>query len=164
MESLFGEKRTYSFPKFSIISNNFVFSVTEIVSYFYTKYSLRDFFVYYKNFSLRSFFHVKSWPDVIKLVLHSKKLENFKLCKTRFIDFLIPLVYLYWKWLVIITSKFKRIFPKKNCMFFYLPPFQSTRNDIIKLILYSKGWYNYKLCKKSRHFYYPAYFFIRNTW
>ena len=32
MESLFEEKRTYSFPKFSIISNNFVVYVTEIVS------------------------------------------------------------------------------------------------------------------------------------
>ena len=52
--------------------------------------------------------------------------------KTLF-DFLIPLAYLYWKWLVIITS-------------------------IIQSILYRERWDKYELCKKSLHFCYHVYF------
>ena len=57
---------------------------------------------------------------VIKLVLHSKKLENFNLYKTHFIRLFdstcIP------KCLIIITSKSKRIFPKKLYVLFAAIP------------------------------------------
>ena len=75
------------------------------------------------------------------------------------LDFLIPLKHqnLLKKARHNIVKIYCAFFPKK-CMF-YLPPFQSTYGDIIKLILQQELGQLLIMLKNILHLYYHAYFF-----
>ena len=59
----------------------------------------------------------------------------------------VPLAYLYWKWLVITTSKPIIHFTKKKCMF-YLAPFQSTYTDTLNSHYIARGGTTMNYAKK----------------
>ena len=106
----------------------------KITSKFITQFVCRNLCLVFHRFQLKY---------VSKLVLDSKKLDNFNLSQTHFIWLFnftcIPLL----KMVRHNNVKIYNAFFRKNCMF-YLPPFQY--DDIIKSILYSERRGNYELC------------------
>ena len=82
--------------------------------------------------------------------------------KTLF-DFLIPLAYLYWKWLVIITSKSIKHFSKKTVCFICR---HSSQRRMISFSQYytTRGGTTMNYAKQVFIFITMHIFSIRNTW
>ena len=77
-------------------------------------------------------------------------------------DFLIPLAYLYWKWLVIITSKSITHCSEKTVCFICHHSSQLTM--ILSWYYTARGGSTMNYAKKVVIFYHHAYFFVKNTW
>ena len=78
-------------------------------------------------------------------------------------NFLIPLAYLYWKWLVIITSKSIKHFTEKPACFIC---HHSSKRAMILLSRYyvARGGTNMNYAKKVVIFITMHIFIIRKTW
>ena len=79
--------------------------------------------------------------------------------KRNLFDFLIPLAYLYWKWLIIITSKSLTHFSKKKTVCFIYRD-SSRRMMILLSRCYTvRGGTTMNYAKKVVIFFYHGYFF-----
>ena len=72
---------------------------------------------------------------------------DYLIVKTLF-DFLIPLAYLYWKWLVIITSKFITHFTKKLYVLFAATLINVWLYTIKSILYIARGGTNMNYAKK----------------